>query len=205
MPWVPIAIAAASAIGNYLQSRAANKAKSEQEYTSTTTPVEPMQYFDLQQQLIAKAMAKMNATTPLEGYEAGGIGNINNVYRLAQMRNQNNLTSRGLSTSPIAGAMDTNLEMGRAGEIAGFQNTLPLLQRQMQNEDYNQAMALFSARPIGQTVTSSGTYQGPQVSSGGNAISNASSMLAYLYASGALGGGSNSSNVFAPKSTNLGF
>lgn len=133
---------------------------------------------------------RLGQPTSLEGYEAGGMQDINTTYDLANQSLENRLGSMGLLQSPMAGTAASNMESGRAGELARFSQKLPLLQRQLQNEDINLASRLYALRPQGthQTGTTTGEYTGSGNMLGGG-FSNASTMLAFLYGMGAFGGG----------------
>ena len=151
--------------------------------TTTVTPVEPAGYATLGEMLRTRAQAKLKSPFDIGGYEAGGIQNINESLAGTEMALQNKLTASGLADSPVAGAAQQKFELGRGGQIAQFRNTLPQIQRQIENEDFGIAADFYNTRPIGQTQTT--TQPGGAVSGG---IGSAAEMLAWLAGQGLLGG-----------------
>jgi hypothetical protein len=130
----------------------------DQKQKSSTTPVEDPAYAGLKTQLLNMAMAKLNGSkTSLAGYEGTGIANINNAFDATNMARENALTSRGLATSPIAGNADIMAQNSKAGQMATFENTLPLIQRDMDLQDWTQAFNVFAARPMGSSSEGSTT------------------------------------------------
>jgi hypothetical protein len=129
-----------------------------QKQSSSSTPVEQTEWKGLRDQLIGMAMKNLGSSQDMSGYEANGITNINNASDAATMARNNILASRGLSASPIAGNADILSQDARAGDIAKFENGIPLLQRDFANQDWNQALQLFSGRPLG--TSSKGTMSG---------------------------------------------
>lgn len=173
---IPIAMVASSAISGAL----ARKGSSTQ--TSSTMPqVDPV-YGGLRDILLKNATSRLTSGGLPEGYETGGVRNINHTYDLIGQNQQNSLTARGLGTSPIAGAVDASRNLGRAGQIADFQTNLPLVQRQLQNEDFGMANNLLSH---GYGSTSTGTQNYSQGGGASGAFSDVGSMLGFLMASGA--------------------
>jgi hypothetical protein len=94
----------------------------------------------------------------------------------------NDLTSRGLSRSPVAGTADEQLQQGRAANIADFQGNIPLVNRQLQNQDLGLAAAFLQG---GRGTTGTGQ----QTSGGGvgGSFDSVAQMLGYLYGKGAFG------------------
>lgn len=121
-----------------------------------TTPVEQQEWVGLRDQLIKMAMSNLTQGADTTGYEATGIGNINAASDASRIARENALTARGLAGSPIAGNADIMSQNARAGDIAEFQNSLPLLQRDLANTEWMKALQLFSGRPIGQSSTATG-------------------------------------------------
>lgn len=172
--WIPLALAAGSAIGGAL----ANKKKD----TASTLPQTVPEYQPLQDVILKQIMGRLTNPGGLpQSYAAEGVQGINHTYDLVSQGLSNNLTSRGLSTSPIAGSAIANLERGRAGDINHFQASLPLVARGLQDDDLSRAINVLG---LGRGTTSTGT-----TSSGGGvggAATNLSQMLGYLYGTGAL-------------------
>lgn len=147
---------------------------------SSTTPQIEEQYRPLLSNLYYTYLDKLkNPGADLSGYAGTGVSNINSVYDLAKMVRSNNLTRRGLSTSPVAAVADEMGDSARIGKIAEFQNTLPLMQRQFQQENQSGALNLIR--------TLMGQQQTVQGNPAGDAANSTMDMLAYLYGKGAFG------------------
>ncbi len=148
--------------------------------TSTSTPTIAPEYKTLADLLRTRAQQRLQSSTDLSGFTANGISGINNAYGGASTALNNSLTARGLATSPVAGTGETNLQLGRAGSIAQFLNSVPLLQRQFQNEDQNAATNLISQLGRGTSTVGAGSAVGAGLGSAGE-------LLAYLNGLGAFG------------------
>lgn len=174
--WVaPAVIAGISALSSWLSNRNKNNA--------TQLPVTPEAYQGLEGTLINQIMKRLSGGSSLpSGYEAGQIGGINRTYDLANQSLGNQLTARGLGQSPIAGAGAAQMQQSRAGDIVRMQQGLPLLERQLGNEDLDLARQVLGAARGVQTTSGAGGLAG-----GATSLAN---MLAFLYGSGAFGGGS---------------
>lgn len=129
-------------------------------------------------------MAKQRLSTPpdLAGYKTSGIKDINGAYDAAGSTVNADLTRRGLSASPVAAGPVASLQSGRAGSISSLLASLPLLRRQMENEDMGQASQLFALQPRSSTTT--GTSSGNMA---GGGVTDMASMLAFMYGSGGFG------------------
>lgn len=204
-PILPLIGLGATALGSFFGNKNKNAQRSNSETTSTsTTTTAPTvlgpEYAGLQAAITPMIMKRLlNPTGVPAGYETGGIKGINRTYDLGKQSIANNLTARGLGTSPIAGAAETRLETGRLGAISDFQQEIPLIARDLQNQDIGLAMQNlnFGRSLAGSTTThtgsgtSSGTVQGGTGGAGGF-IGDLSSMLGFLIGSGAFskaGGG----------------
>jgi hypothetical protein len=130
--------------------------------SSTTTPVEQDAWTGLKDQLIQMSLKNLINPEDMTGYTATGVGNINNAADAATLARNNALASRGLSSSPIAGNADVISENARAGDIATFENTIPLLQRDFGLQDWTKALQLFASRPIGSSSTGTETTKTSQ-------------------------------------------
>jgi hypothetical protein len=158
--WAPIA---ASAVGGYLANQS----------SSSTSPTLDPTYGPLQQQVLAMIMKRLNTGTDLSGYTATGVGNIGRTFDLLKQSQSNDLTARGLGTSPVAGAVDATRENARGGEVSRFQNSIPLIQRDFQNQDLGLASNLLG---FGRGATSTSTTGGGQA----GAATNLAAMLGYM-------------------------
>lgn len=152
-----------------------------QKQTSTPT-MDPA--FGSLQALILKMMGQrlQSGGPDLNGYQANGIADINKTFDLAGQHSANDLTARGLGTSPIAGVVDGNLNTGRAGEISRFNNSLPLMRDQMSMQNL---MAGMNFLPQGRGTTTTGTSGGGF----GSGLGSMAEILAYMYGNRRQGAG----------------
>lgn len=176
VPFIPLISAGVGAAGSYFGGKAANKAK------SSTSPTYAPEFNPLKDRILQMTMQRLATDPDLSGYQSSGISNINRVYRNAGTAQSNALTARGLSTSPIAGTVDATRENARAGEVAGFENQIPLLARQQKMQDLSMAGDVLN---FGRGSTTQGE------SGGGTAggLTQLAKYMGYLTGSGAFGGG----------------
>jgi hypothetical protein len=126
--------------------------------TATTTPTYSGAFSGMPELLTSNATNMLNKSTDMSGYTASGMANINNIYNASNVASNNDLTRRGLSTSPVAAAVGGNNANARAGASASFQNSVPLLQHDMQIQDLISALNVMnSGKGTSGTGTSSGT------------------------------------------------
>jgi hypothetical protein len=126
--------------------------------TTTTMPTLSPEYKTLADLLRSRVESRLSSMGPdLSGYQTSGIGDINTTFGGIQRSIANNLTARGLGTSPVAGAVGANLDIARGQKIADFMNQIPLLQRQFQNEDMANALQVLN---LGRGATSVGPGSG---------------------------------------------
>ena len=71
----------------------------------------------LSDMLRSRAEDRLRGSMDMSGIEATGIQGINDAYGGAEMALENSLTSRGLGTSPVAGAANLNLGRRRAWRL----------------------------------------------------------------------------------------
>ena len=126
-----------------------------------------------------------NDSTNLQPYEASGIQQINQNAGLQNQVLQNNLASRGLTYSPAAGAATNQASLARGGQVSQFENSIPLLQRQMQQQSLSGLVSAFSALPTDKSTT--GTSSG-STSSSGTSTTNGTQSTFGNPAAGAVGG-----------------
>ncbi len=161
MPFLaPLALPAIAAVGGALSNTAGAR-------TSTATPSIAPGYQSLADLLKARAMGRLQTGTDLSGYTAGGLHDINTAYS-------------GAGTNLNAAAATTKLAASRAGSMADFLNTIPLLQRSLQNQDISQGQSILGQAGIGSTTVGAG-------SAVGGGFSSAAELLAYLQGKGKLG------------------
>lgn len=177
LAWLPAALAGTAAAGGLMENT-----KGARTSTSTSMAVDSPENATIANQLRIMLSNRMNTPVDMSGYEANGVSGINDTYRSIAQGLQNQMTARGLGSSPVAGNAQTNLAMHRGGDIAQFRNTIPLVQNDLQNQSISQAMQFYNAQP--RTVTQSGVAPG---SMAGGAFSSVAEMLAYLAGKGILG------------------
>ena len=186
-PLIPLAISGIGALAGALSNKKGARTGT-QNNTSTTTFTEPPAYASMGDLLRKRITDRLNSTYDLSGYEANGLTGINDAFSGAQTNLNADLTARGLSTSPVAATAKTNLGTERAGSIAQFLSSLPMLRRQMEGEDLTRATGFYAGRPLSTTNTQSGTQLLPG-SPLGAGIGSAAELLAFFAGQGLLGGG----------------
>lgn len=165
----PLVISAISGVAGALANRG-------QKQKSTTKPVWDDQYGALGDVMLKNIMARLSQPGGLPaGYEADQMLGINKTYDLAGKGLANRLAARGLARSPVAGAGEATLETGRAGSLSELTRSLPLLSRQLQNEDLSLAQALMGMNRGQETV---GQRPSDMLAGG---IGSGASMLGWLY------------------------
>jgi hypothetical protein len=142
------------------------------------------EYGPLQQLMIQRATDKLRNPTGLPaGYETGGINAINDTFDTGQQTLENTLSARGLSRSPIGGTPLARMQGNRLSSISNFRTNLPLVQRQLQQEDQASAFDLLR---LGNGSTSTFNTSG---NAAGGTMEGLAQMLGFLYGQGAFGKG----------------
>jgi hypothetical protein len=170
---LPALLGGTAAVGGALSGREGAR-------TTTSTPTLPPEFQSFQDLLRSRIEDRMRSSFDTRGLEATGIQNINDAYRGVGAGLDNSLTARGLATSPVAAAGETDLAMSRAGDIGQWLNQLPQIQRDYQNQDFGQAGALLNSVRGSKTVAPG--------SAAGGALGSVSEMLAFLAGQGLFGG-----------------
>ena len=180
------------AIGGALgQTRAARTSTREQQNQSqfTNLPMEAPGYGPLGDMLRRSALTRITGSALPAGFVEGGISNINRAGDLGNLALSNELTARGLSQSPVAATALTNTGIARQGEINQLENvTAPMLEEELRNRNFQNALNLYSRGGVGTTGTRTSTGKETAVAAGSplaGAFSSAAELLAYLYGSGA--------------------
>lgn len=148
---------------------------------NTTTPnLTPLQQ-SLIKQFTGTAQNLNTQAADLSGYKAQGLQDINDTSNAANQILARNLASRGLSFSPAATTAQTQQQLAEAGQRSQFLNSIPLLQRQLQQQSLQQLMQAFQVIPTGQTTSGYqqgstdqqqyGTSQNTQTQQGTNLVS----------------------------------
>lgn len=184
---------------------------------STNPNLNPLQTA-LMNQFTKGASNLYNQSTNLTPYTSAGLENINNTSNLAAKNIASNLAARGLSWSPAAGTAETQNVLSRASQQNQFLNSIPLLQRQLQEGSLGDLMNAFKTIPVGQTSSGTTTQDNTQTQQGTNLVSGnpmaglfsgagagmMAGMLPYLYNN--MGGNNSSpslSMMFDPNSSYL--
>jgi hypothetical protein len=140
-------------------------------FSSATNPnFSPLQNA-LIQQFTQGASNLYNQSTNLQPYEASGLEQINQGSNAASQAENANLAARGLSFSPAAATANNQNILSRTAQQSQFANSIPLLQRQMQQQSLQQLMGAFSAIPTGQTSSGQTTQNSTQTQNGTNLVS----------------------------------
>lgn len=103
--------------------------------------------------------SQMTQPVDLRGYQAGGIQDINRSSDLQQEALKNVMAARGVSTSPVAASGAGSVESGRFGAITHFNQGLPLLQTQLNNENLGAATSFLSMVPKTTSTNTEGWNQ----------------------------------------------
>jgi len=176
LPLLPLALSGISFLGGALNNRA-------RQTTSTTTQALSPEAQGLNTLLMDTIRQRLAGSADLSGYRTQETQNINRTFGNAQTALNADLTARGLSDSPVAGAAISRFQGARAGSIAQLVNSLPLLQRDMQQQDLGLGSHLMALQP--RTTTTTGTQPGNML---GGGFSDLGSMLGYLVGQGQFGG-----------------
>ncbi len=119
--------------------------------TSSTTPNLSPATQQLLDQLTGKYLQSTNPS--LQGYQAQQTQGINRNSNLQSQAVDNIMASRGLSTSPVAGTAQANVQNSRIGQITGLNESLPLLQDQLNQSHLASAANFMNMIPHGTTTT----------------------------------------------------
>ena len=141
--------------------------------TGLQAPVIAPEFQGLAGVLRQRALERLQSPIDTSSLAAQGISGINDVYRGISQANKNNLTARGLATSPVAGVVDANTNLARGGQIASYLNQLPLIQQQLSNNDIAAGGDVLRFGTGSQT-----TLPGSAL---GGGLSNLAGMFGYLY------------------------
>ena len=120
---------------------------------STTPNLSPLQ--QMLSQMFggqAETMAS-NTGNLLNQFTAGGLQNINTAGNAQTNVLNNVLASRGLANSPDAATANTMNTENQLNQSQQLLSSIPLLQRQLQQQNIAQLQGAFSALPTGVTST----------------------------------------------------
>lgn len=151
--------------------------------TQSITPTVTPEFSNLKDLLINQATSRLATDPNLTGYEGSGLAGINKTFDTTATADQNDLTRRGLSTSPVAAAVDANRSNARSSTISSFENSLPLLSRSLQDQDASSILQLITGLGKGSSSVGRTDQKGSTV----DAIMNYYKILAMI-SGGAAGG-----------------
>lgn len=150
-----------------------------------------------------KYMGLMNNDPNMSGYTAAGIQGINRNSDLQRQNTMENMAQRGQTGPMVGSALNAN-DAQRFQQVNQFQQSVPLMARQLQQDTLDRAMGVFKGTPQGQynegfntnegwgqdfgNSASQGTNTLPGNKAGGM-LGNLGNMMAFLYGQGAIGGG----------------
>ena len=146
---------------NALQNLLSQQQQQSQQTQTTSLSPEGQQFLN---QLMSKYGQMSNVN--LQPYSAQQTQGINQAYNNQSKALDEIMAARGLSTSPVAGVAQGNVGLQRTGQITNLQQSLPLLQNQLQLQNLAGATSLMSQIP--RTVSSTGitSATGSQTASG---------------------------------------
>jgi hypothetical protein len=159
--------------------------------TSAVSPTIDPAYQGLQGQVLKMIQQRLSTPVDLTGYTANSVANINKNAGLTKQGADNALVARGLATSPVAGAVDANINTQRMAGVSQLENSIPLLQDSLQRQNLSDANTILQT---GRGSTGSST-----VSSGGGAagaFTNLAQYLGYLNGKGVFGKPAGSTSLY---------
>lgn len=202
---LPIIAGATSLLGGIYGNRPQQQKKntqsninSDQSGNSRTTPDWDPATNALRMQLLQQFGQQAGQDVDTSGYAAQGRSNINQAGDVRTNAIKNSLAARGLSYSPVSAIAPAMSDSARIGDVASFENTLPLVQQQMKLQNLNAAGGFFKGLPIGSTSDAFSTTHGSQTgeeigttngNEAGGGLASLATTLAGLYGKGAFGGG----------------
>lgn len=156
--------------------------------TGTSTPTWDPRFGPLLRMLLGRTSSTLSRGSSLPpGFETNAAEEINAGFAGPRQNLEASLAARGLADSPIAGSALTNLEVARGAKLGDLGVQLPLLERQLSQEDLANALQVLglgrgestksTARTVGTGTTTGSTQQSP--------TSGLGSLIGYLYGSGA--------------------
>jgi hypothetical protein len=166
--WLNFALMGASALASYLSGRKKKQEEAQTEdLTTTTTPNLSPEILSARQKVLDTYTNRLgNNEGYLTGYTGQGLRKINRAGDLQQEALQNTLAARGLSSSPVSAALSAKADSDRFAQSIDFQNTIPLLNRQLTTEDLTGLSGIVASAPYGSTSVRKGATS--RVTTGGS-------------------------------------
>lgn len=172
---VPAIVAGISALSSWLGSR---KKTTTQESTqdfqgadassNTTMPVLTSELQQALSVLMPQLQNNLRNSTDLRGYQAEGLRNISNEGLNARAKLAQMIAQRGLGNSPAGAALYARQADDEAGKAISFNNSIPLLARQLQGQDLDRLLKVAAILPTGQTTTGFSTSSRTGTATGSN-------------------------------------
>lgn len=141
-------------------------------YSGSSNPILSAQNQTLLNQLTNQYSHLAQTGVNLQPYQIQQQQQINNNSNIAAKASQESLAARGLAGSPVAGTVAANQDAGRINQITNLQQSIPLLQNQMNLSDLGAAAGFASSIPHGTDTsgnTSNTTNSTTQTQQGGGA------------------------------------
>lgn len=102
---------------------------------------------DLMNSFTNDAINRDNKPIDLSGFTAGGLQTINDGADLKSKIISNSLASKGLSFSPAAAFSQVQPQSDRIDQSTQFLNTVPLIQKQLQDQNFQNLLSAFKTIP----------------------------------------------------------
>lgn len=126
--------------------------------SGSTNPILNTNANDLMNYFTNDAVNRYNkGPVDLSGYTAGGLQQINEAGDLKQKILQNMLASKGQQFSPASVYPQQQQQSDRINQSTQFMETIPLLQKQFQDQNFQNLLSSFGAIPKGSATDASGT------------------------------------------------
>jgi hypothetical protein len=113
---------------------------------------------------LSSAFSNLTTAPDLTGYQAQQTEGINKNSQLQGQAQQEALAARGLSTSPVAGAVAAGNESQRVGQISNLQASIPLLSNQLSLANLSAGNSYLANAP--KTSATTGTQTGSTAQTG---------------------------------------
>lgn len=194
-------VAGGSAIlDRLLKPKSSNSTNMHTTGTSTSMPQFDPRANPLLQTLLNRTGSNFNRGTFLpQGFRTNAIEQINQAGQGAETSLNASLAARGLGTSPVAAAALGGLQQQRQAQIGDLGVQLPMIERQMQQEDLAnllQTLGLFR----GQTTSSDSWQRGTGTATQSDPGGGIGTLLGQMYANGAFQGGGQAPMTMPPSS-----
>lgn len=165
---IPLAISGLSALAGLFGGRKQTPSQTSTQNSSSsgtttfdnlTSPELSQNQQDLSRLFTDALINRFNAgPADLSGYEAGGLKNINRASDIKSQLLSNMMAQRGLTYSPAAASAQAQQENDRLAQGTDFLNTIPLLRKQLEQQDINSLISGFGALPTATRSSGSNAF-----------------------------------------------